>query len=65
LAFGAYSSALTFNGEVYIWGIDDLRVPTLQKSIFTAETVEPSLNKISIPSTLFKDFKISDHTLVS
>ena len=31
LAFSAYSSLLTFNGEVYVWGTNGLSLPTLLK----------------------------------
>ena len=29
LAFGDFSSALTFNGELYVWGVNDIREPAL------------------------------------
>ena len=32
LAFGAYSSLLTFSGEIYVWGVNNLRTPTLMKA---------------------------------
>lgn len=29
LAFGEFSTALTFNGELYVWGLHDIREPAL------------------------------------
>jgi hypothetical protein len=31
IAFGEYSSALTFNGEIYVWGLSNMKEPTLIK----------------------------------
>ena len=28
LAFGAFSSLLTFSGEIFVWGVADLKHPT-------------------------------------
>lgn len=32
LNFGSFSSALTFSGEVYVWGIPPYKTPTLLKA---------------------------------
>jgi hypothetical protein len=29
LAFGEFSTALTFNGELYVWGLHDILEPAL------------------------------------
>ena len=29
LVFGEFSAALTFNGELYVWGLHDIREPAL------------------------------------
>ena len=29
LAFGEFSAALTFNGELYVWGVNNLKEPAV------------------------------------
>ena len=63
LAFGEFSSALTFNGEVYIWGLNQIAQPRLVKAA-SKQSPNTSL-AVSIPHTLFRDLKLNHHLLTA
>ncbi|TNV85686.1 hypothetical protein FGO68_gene2776 [Halteria grandinella] len=66
LHFGVFSSALTFSGEIFVWGIPPYKFPTFLKAQQQHSSLDQnSINKVTIPITLFRDIKLSNDLLVS
>lgn len=67
LAFGEYSAALTFNGEIYVWGLANMKEPTLIKAEPAYKTPDQTLasQRVSIPNTLFRELKLNHHLLTA
>lgn len=67
LAFGVFSSMLTFSGELYVWGSTSYQTPTLLKAQSQSEksSLEPTLSRVTIPTVLFREVKVLGSSLVA